>query len=445
MYRSSDPRFRRRLNELGATLENANEATQSGLYIFGQNYVKPCLQAVGACLTDCVDASCPSLNLRQRERLRRQRAGRGRAELNFDFYDDWDNDDETDGLLGWGNDEFDRLLAGSGGYGTVTQTQPGRQKGMKYPKARRKSAGVVAEEDATLISEPSFFSKLLGGKTSRYRPSAAGLQEHPGARRLGRDRSEGDALLEQSGGGESGGRGGRNAHRRNRSNTAASGETTDSFSSRGDIFPSDEEDDAVPLDDEFAMVLERRNTQSGPDTDSGSPSVHLSDRRREKRPSAGSRKSTRHTESTRSSRSASVPRTRRRRSSGSRYNVAEEAEVVDGKPEDLQAAVSVPTLGELKQEEHDAEREEEAALERKRMDAQRLAKEKGLVSQPFEPTTADAQSLPSASKEAAPNDTSTTELRDEPSQLPTPLSMSGEGDEPQTHSRPAGGPDRPKT
>nr|POE51551.1 hypothetical protein CFP56_25758 [Quercus suber] len=381
MYRSSDPRFRRRLNELGATLENANEATQSGLYIFGQNYVKPCLQAVGSCLTDCVDASCPSLNLRQRERLRRQRGGRGRAELNFDFYDDWDNDDEADGLLGWGNDEFDRLLAGSGGYGTVTQTQPGRQKGMKYPKARRKSAGVVPEDDATLISEPSFFRKAFRRQEIR-------------------------------------------------SNTATSGETTDSFSSRGDIFPSDEEDDAVPLDDEFAMVLERRATQSGPDTDSGSPSINLSDRKRGKRPSAGSRRSTRHTESTRSSRSASEPRAQRQRSRRSSHDVSEEVEVAN----ESRDAMNVPTLGELKQEEREAEREEEAELERKRVDAQRLAEEKGLASLSVNTSTSHTPDVPDASKVISSMPVSAEEPGDEPSQLPTPLSMSEEGGEPHLDS-----------
>jgi hypothetical protein len=93
----NDPRFRRRLNDLSATLESANESAQSGVYIFTQRYIRPCFGSIGSCLTTCVEAGCP--HLQQRDRLRRGR--RGRAELSFDFYDDWD-EDENEGLLGWG-------------------------------------------------------------------------------------------------------------------------------------------------------------------------------------------------------------------------------------------------------------------------------------------------------------------------------------------------------
>lgn len=85
-----------------------------------------------------------------------------------------------------------------------------------------------------------------------------------------------------------------------------SGRTLDSLSSRGDLFPSDEEDDAIPLDDEFAMVLERRTTQSsmsGLQTETSSGRAR-SERKLGKRPSTGSRTSTRRTMSTRSVRSS---------------------------------------------------------------------------------------------------------------------------------------------
>lgn len=49
---------------------------------------------------------------------------------------------------------------------------------------------------------------------------------------------------------------------RKRSGTSASHATTTSLSSRGDLFPSEDEDDAIPLDDEFATALERRTTSS---------------------------------------------------------------------------------------------------------------------------------------------------------------------------------------
>ena len=50
------------------------------------------------------------------------------------------------------------------------------------------------------------------------------------------------------------------AKNRKRSGTAGSGDTSDSFRSRGDLFPSDEEgeEDAVPLDDEeFTIALDK--------------------------------------------------------------------------------------------------------------------------------------------------------------------------------------------
>ncbi|KAM3414645.1 hypothetical protein BST61_g9804 [Cercospora zeina] len=382
MYRTTDPRFRRRINDITHTLETANEATQSGIYIFGQNYIKPCFDSIGSCFTTCIDASCPSLNLSQRDRIRRQRARgqtRGRAELNFDFYDDWD-EDENDGLLGWGNDEFDRLVAGSGahgGYG-ATDAQPARQRGMSYPKARRKS--LAEGEDPTVIpgSSGGFFRRLFGGgKDLRYRPSAADLQEHPGANRnrvrLNRERTEGEALLEDDELGV-----GRRGKGRARSGTQGSHNTSSSYSSRGDIFPSDAEDDAIPLDDEFAMVLERRGTITGVETESSSG--RIAPPKRGKRPSAGSRTSTR----TVSSRSARSERgsSRKRRSRTSSYahtlssddHVAEEA--VDGSEQER-----TPSYADLKRQEAQIAEEEEAEVLRRREPALRLAEERGLASE----------------------------------------------------------------
>lgn len=418
MYRTGDPRFRRRLNELGQTLEHANESAQSNIYIFSQQYIRPCFESIASCMTTCVDASCPSLNITQRDRLRRQRGrarSRGRAELNFDFYDDWD-EDETDALMGWGNDEFDRLLAGGAGYGTVQNAQPGKQKGMTYPKGRRKSAGLVNEdgEDPTAIPGSSLFGKLFGGKVRRYKPSAAGLQEHPGSRRT--DLTEGEALLQE--GEEGAGR----RKGRIRSNTASSGHTSDSFSSRGDIFPSDEElDDAIPLDDEFAMVLERRTTQSGhvsgPDTENSSQKTRNSnERRRGKRPSAGSRKSTRQSLSSQSSGRRS---SRRSRSNSNIAQTPTEETVPEGQED-------IPTMSELSQEERRIEKEEEDDVERKRQEAQRLAAERGLASE------AEVEENLS-SKEATPRSHSPAiepvEPAEMPDQLPTALATDDESED----------------
>ncbi|EGP85635.1 uncharacterized protein MYCGRDRAFT_100718 [Zymoseptoria tritici IPO323] len=357
MYRTTDPRFRRRLNEIGQTLESANETAQSSLYIFSQNYIKPCFGAVGNCLGNCVDASCPGVG--GKRNARKARAARAdRAELSFDFYDDWD-EEERDGLLGWGGaDDFDRIVGGSGGgYGTTgpavpAQQQPPRQRGMSYPKGRRKSIGEGV--DAAVVNQRGFWGRLFAGKPAPYKPTVADLQDHPGSR--WRDRTEGEALLGEDESGSD--RIGRRAktHRRKRSGTQASQETTSSYSSRGDLFPSDEEDDAIPLDDEFAMVWKRRGTMhSGPETDSSSNPVS---HKRGKRPSAGSRASTRRTFSSRSTKSA--------RKGTSRTSSSDE---------DPQ---SPPHLAELEAQERRVAEEEEAAVQRKREEALRIAAERGL-------------------------------------------------------------------
>ncbi|KAK4500475.1 hypothetical protein PRZ48_008664 [Zasmidium cellare] len=424
MYRTNDPRFRRRLHDISATLESANESAQSSLYIFGQRYVRPCLESVGSCLTSCVDASCPSLNIsqnqRERDRRRRQR-GRGRAELSFDFYDDWDDELEGEGW-GWGNDEFDRLVGagGSGGYGTVNSTtqQPGRQRGMSYPKGRRKSAVLPIEgapPGAVIPGSGSFWSRLFGGKPARYKPSAADLQEHPGAKRHRRDRTEGEALLDDIDEDT-----GHRTHRRNRSGTQGTTASESSLSSRGDLFPSDEEDDAIPLDDEFAMVLERRTTQSGnmsggasaQETESASSGKTRD--KRGKRPSAGSRTSTRRTASSRSLKSAGM------RKDSTRSRAESTTLPIDESPgqEDVEPILS---LAELKSEERQVEQEEELQIKRKRSEAKKLAEERGLAE---DLSSKEATPLQGTSPRSTP-----ASRNDEPSQLPTPLATDDEDGE----------------
>ncbi|KAK4904783.1 hypothetical protein LTR66_017867 [Elasticomyces elasticus] len=168
---------------------------------------------------------------------------------------------------------------------------------------------------------------------------------------------EDEPLIEESG--ESGVVGGKK-HGRNRSGTVGSAGTLDSLSSRGDLFPSEDEDDAVPLDDEFAMVLERRTTQSG-QGENGSGKTRLGKRR-----SADSRMSTR-TVSSRSARSS-----RKENRAGSNQRAPAEITQEDG--------AIVPSLTELKQEEERIRQEEEAEIERKRGAAQDLARRRGLSS-----------------------------------------------------------------
>ena len=362
MYRRNDPRFTRTLQNVVHNIESANESAQANLFTFAHDYINPCVSSIGNCFQSCFAPCFPS----REDRLRRNRGrSRGRAELSFDFYDDWE-DDENDGLLGWGNDELDRLLAGSRGYGGATQ--PSRQRTMSYgtrrdrdgrfPSGRRKSAVQPHDggPDPTIIPSSSYFGFLgrlpwkIGGKGLRYKPSAADLTEHPGASR--RAELEEQPLIEDSGEDEVRGER-RKGHRRNRSHTTGSGHTTDSLSSRGDIFPSEDEDDAVPLDDEFTMVLERRTTGLGADdTNSGKT-------RSGKRP-AGSRMSAR-TASSRSTHESG------RRSGGDLQAKRSES-----------AIEAVPTLSDLKHEEERVQQEEEAEVERKRREARQIAVKRGL-------------------------------------------------------------------
>ena len=252
----------------------------------------------------------------------------------------------------WGNDELDRLLNGDD---TAAQ-QPGKHGGMSYGSrgvGRRK--GGEGEDDVNMVPKSSMFGFLerlpwkIGGRGVRYKPNVANLQENVGRRGV-----EAEPLIEEEGG-EREVRG----HTRSRSGTVGSRSTNNSLSSRGDLFPSDDEDDAVPLDDEFAMVLERRTTGTTSDD-------HSSGRKRGKRPS-GSRASTK-TRSSRDTRSVKTERRGTSNSSGRNRNLEQTAE------ED------VPPMTDLKHEEERVRRQEETEVERRRQAAQKLAIERGLSS-----------------------------------------------------------------
>jgi hypothetical protein len=362
MYRRSDPRWNRTLHQITENLEHANESAQENIYGFTQRYVNPCFSSITQCVNACTAPCFPAHNDRRRNRGR----SRGRAEVSFDFYDDWE-DDENDGLLGWGSDNLDRFLGGAANYGATTQ--PGRQSGMNYGQRnrdpryntpRRKSLTLPRDgaQDPTLIPSSSYFGFLgrlpfkIGGRGLRYKPSAADLTEHPGATR--RSLEEEQPLIEDSDedaldGPENKG------HRRQRSNTHTSGHTTDSLSSRGDIFPSEDElEDAVPLDDEFTIALERRTTSQWNEDSASSNKARSS---KSKRPSA-SRVSTRTISSRNTSNSDKPPPPQRSAS-----------ETIE----------EVPTLLELQKEEERLRLEEEREIHRKRQEAQQLAVKRGLA------------------------------------------------------------------
>jgi len=407
MYRRSDPRFRRTLNEISQTIESANESAQANVYSFSHNYVSPCLDSLTGCLNACTAPCFPGRDQRRRSRAR----SRGRAELSFDFYDDWEDDAGDDGLLGWSNDEYDGLLAGQRAYGT-TAAQPGRQRAMSYGARRgnRRKSQVRDEDDPTIIPASSYWGflgkltgKIGGGKNLRYKPSAADLQDHPGA---ARHVAEGEPLLEEQE--DDGPR--VSPRKRARSDTQGSGNTTDSLSSRGDIFPSEDElDDAIPLDDEFAMVLERRTTNSGADEASSGSA------RKGKRPSAGSRLSTR-TMSSKSSRNS--------KHSSRGYNSDSHAmlSAADEEPK------IIPSMAELRHEEETVQKAEEAEVAHKREAARRLATEQGLVN----PAQDEAASASLSTQKQSSNLTALQPPTTEKQSPPPPS-----GDEEASRERPA--------
>ncbi|KAM0157738.1 hypothetical protein ACHAPG_004482 [Botrytis cinerea] len=410
-----DPRIRQTWNQFSQNAEHATENAAAGIWTFQHNYLNPCFSTIGNGFNSCTAQCFPGQEERAR-RLRERGRTRGRAEFSFDFYDDWDEDE---GILGgWGNDELDRLLAGSGSHSGNVNEAPKRKRGMSYGTRGRKKG---LEGDPTIIPSTSaigFLGRLpwkLGG-TLRYKPSAADLQEHPGAHRSDFNGvgEEADALMGDDLDDDV--RDFMRGHTRNRSSTQSSGETSDSFRSRGDLFPSDEED-AVPLSDEFAMVLERRNTNSGTD-DKSSGKTRSS---KGKRP-AQSRDVSRTTQSSQTLRPKGVR-------SGSGTSLQSNPDLSE---HDL---INTLSIEDLQLEEERIRLEEDEEVERKRQAALRLAQERGLhaegnsepilsepkqdieeVDEPSPPEVVDvvqATELPPAQAKAQAQDNkNTTEIKD---------------------------------
>ncbi|TQS33067.1 hypothetical protein Golomagni_06602, partial [Golovinomyces magnicellulatus] len=264
-----DPRLRQRWNQITHEAENVTENAAAGIWSLKEFYINPCF----GYMTDSIE-QCTAMCLGDpEERLRRRREReRAQAENSFDFYDDW-NDDEQDGsgsfFGSWGGDDWDRLLAGTGNQrkqrsGTETTEQPRRKRGMSYGTnyGTRGSRRKTDENDPTIIpsTQPiGFLAKLpwkMGG-TLRYKPSAADLQDHPGKA----DNPETEPLLVSD---DESDYGQVLRQPRKRAGTTGSGDTSDSYRSRGDLFPSDGEgeEDAVPLDDEVTYDMVRKGSRS---------------------------------------------------------------------------------------------------------------------------------------------------------------------------------------
>lgn len=353
--RPRDPRVRQTINQISYNLESANESAQERIYTFSHNYIFPCFTSIGNCVSSCT-ALCLSTHEDHRRRHRRRYP-------DFDFYDDWENEEADDTILGWGTDELDRLLAGSG-LARGSSDQPHRQRRMSYGArraSRRKSGLLIPDErdDPTVIPSSSFLGFLerfpwrFGARGLKYRPSAADLQEHPTGLR---DVHEQDPLIEES---EEAGEGpvdGSNG--RYRSATQSSRETANSLSSRGDLIMSDEED-AVPLDDEFAMALARRGTGLESDDQEGS-----------KPDSMRSISGTFSIAPTTSSKSSKNKKKKKKRSSRVRSPPSSFA--------DLSRDMASISIDDLKREDEQAAREEELEIVQKRLAARQLALHRGM-------------------------------------------------------------------
>ncbi|KAI0122912.1 hypothetical protein BJ170DRAFT_642609 [Xylariales sp. AK1849] len=377
-----DPRLRQRWNQISQTTEAVTENAAAGIWTFGHSYINPCLGSMAVAIESCT-APCFGDH---GERARRRRDRERTAEYTFDFYDDWDDDlggDDSGGIMGgWRNTDWDRLMAGTGkssrkGSAAEVQEQPrGRKRVMNYGTRgiRRKSSGA---EDPTIIpsTQPiGFLGKLpfkIGG-TLRYKPSAANLQEHPGASRHVHE-GERQPLLGQ-------GLPGNDdeyfpeesiPQPRKRSSTIESGDTSDSYRSRGDLFPSDGEgeEDAVPLDDEFAVALDR--------VDDGSSSRTKSSKGKKIAGHSIPRSGSRTTVDSAYSRPTSIRPT--------------QSPMFESDEADMASALS---MEDLHHEEVRIQQEEDEEVERKRQAAAQIALERGLQRDDIE-----VESVPEAKAE----------------------------------------------
>ncbi|KAI1305672.1 hypothetical protein F5Y03DRAFT_148992 [Xylaria venustula] len=355
-----DPRLRQRWNQISQTTETVTENAAAGIWSFGHSYVTPCLGSVASAFDSCTALCLGDREERARRARERQRV-RGAAEFSFDFYDDWDEEfgDHDGGLLGgWRAEDWDRLVAGSGkrkGQAAEVHEQPrNRARGMSYGTKgpRRRASG---HEDPTIIPSTAplgFLGRLpfkIGG-TLRYKPSAANLQEHPGSMKHAAE-SEREPLLGAENYGETSPKD-LPTQTRKRSGTAGSGDTSDSFRSRGDLFPSDEEgeEDAVPLDDEFTIALDHTDDRSSSRTKSskGKRIANYKISRSESRTTIDSMR----------------PSLRQGRRSSSNPQSP--------------ILLPAPSLEDLQREELRLELEEDEAIERKRQAAAHLALHRGL-------------------------------------------------------------------
>ncbi|KAF3940277.1 hypothetical protein ABW19_dt0209837 [Dactylella cylindrospora] len=381
-----DPRVRQTLNQISDNIESVADTAKFGCFSFTKSYLEPCVNSIAA-FCPAPESVCPCFYHDPSASRRRRHRAAG-PEFAFEFYNsDYDDDfDRPEDPLRWGNDELDRLLAGSGASGRRRKAGA-RNEGMYYtrsgqrrvgPEGRRKSALLPHDggPDPTIIPNTSalgflsYFTWVRKRQALRYKPSAADLQDHPGGyggvggefREEDMD-EEAEALLGIGRGqGTSNDRGKQRG--RNRSGTTSSGDTTDTFRSRADLFPSEDEDDAIPLDDEFDI------NEIGP---SGKKSKKSLRRSRTGDTSSGL--------SMKDSLGSPARSTGRKTPMSDDFKIEDDIDLDDDAREiDLDS----PNLArgrsdeDLRREEEEVRKEEERAVEIRREAAKRLAIRRGL-------------------------------------------------------------------
>lgn len=280
----TDPRIRQSLNRISTSLESASDNALTSCFTFTKSYLDPCLASLSQC---CV-------------RDRQSGRGSGRSEYPFGFYDYDDSDEDSHlgrssgGFLAWGNDELDRLLAGGAGggggyggtpnrmhYGGASGSSSGAGGASGSAAVGKRKTGAQHEQDPTVIPRTTVFGFLarfapFRGKGLRYRPSAANLQEHPqrGTGLATVQEDDVDSVTDAD-------------MRRQRTNS--SGDSIGgSLRSRGDLWPSEDDDDAIPIGDDVFLrgsdgegdgflILRRRGDDEGSDTTIGPRSGPVDD------------------------------------------------------------------------------------------------------------------------------------------------------------------------
>ena len=285
-----DPRIRQNLDRISTSLESAADNARTGCFTFTKSYLEPCLSSLVNCCSSCLPKPKVTHHHHHHHHHRNRYAGRSEYPFAFYDYDDYGSDDDDGGgrsFLAWGTDELDRLLAGSG---SGTPARGGAERMFYGAAGEPSSAGLRRKgtlpgrdsPDPTVIPSTSMFGFLskfgVRGKGMRYKPSAANLQEHP--QRSGRGAGTAGAGAGGPGAGAGGGgagggpgpglgagpgpggatggmafwgpsAGSGKANGRKRSGTGSStGSQGDSLRSRGDLWPSEDEDDAVVIGDD---------------------------------------------------------------------------------------------------------------------------------------------------------------------------------------------------